>query len=99
MTTKNYFVRFAPVAARVTFAPLAVFRDSRFAAPLALSAAILMQHHFFQELSELALAAANSFSTTGRRSRACKDRRRRGRRAAGYLRCTRDPRASTSRPR
>lgn len=51
-------LRFAPVAARVTFAPLTVFRDSRFAAPLALSAGILMQHHFFQELSELALAAA-----------------------------------------
>lgn len=51
-------MRFAPFAARVDFAPLSVFRRSRFAAPLALTAGILMQHHFVQELSELALAAA-----------------------------------------
>ena len=51
-------MRFAPAARKVTLAPLAVFRDSRFAAPLALAAGVMMQHHFLQELSELALAAA-----------------------------------------
>lgn len=51
-------MRFAPVARRIDFAPLAVFRTSRWAAPLALSAGVMMQHHFLQELSELMLAAA-----------------------------------------
>lgn len=43
---------------RFSFPPLAVLRESRLAAPLALSAGVLMQHHFFQEISEVALAAA-----------------------------------------
>ncbi len=45
-----------------SFAPLAVLRDSRFAAPLALSAGVLMQHHFFQEISEIALGAATVYA-------------------------------------
>jgi len=55
-------LRFLPAARRITFAPLAVFRDSRFAAPLALSAGVMMQHHFLQELAELSLAAAAAFA-------------------------------------
>lgn len=55
-------MRFASVLRGIVFAPLAVFRDSRFAAPLALSAGVMMQHHFLQELSEVALAAAAAYA-------------------------------------
>lgn len=47
---------------RFAFGLLAVLRDSRFAAPLALSAGVLMQHHFFQEISEVALGAAGVYA-------------------------------------
>lgn len=47
---------------RFRFGLLAVLRDSRFAAPLALGAGVLMQHHFFQEISEVALGAAGVYA-------------------------------------
>lgn len=47
---------------RFSFGPLAVLRESRFAAPLALSAGVLMQHHLFQEISEVALGAATVYA-------------------------------------
>lgn len=52
------FMRFVHAARVIDFPPVTVLRDSRFAAPFALSAGVMMQHHLFQELSELALAAA-----------------------------------------
>jgi len=51
-------LRFAPAARRLEAAPFRVFRESRYAAALALAAGVMMQHHFLQELSELMLAAA-----------------------------------------
>ena len=51
-------VRFSGLGEKLRWTGLAWLRRSRWGAPLTLSAAVMMQHHLFQELSELALAMA-----------------------------------------
>lgn len=56
MAAAAIFVRFSRRAAVITWSGLAWLRQSRWGAALALSTAVMMQHHLVQELSELALA-------------------------------------------
>lgn len=51
------FLRFSGHAGAISWSGLLWLRQSRWGAALAFSAAVLMQHHFVQELSELAMAA------------------------------------------
>lgn len=51
-------VRYSALGDKVRWTGVSWLRRSRWGLPLALSAAVMMQHHLFQELSELALTMA-----------------------------------------
>lgn len=51
-------VRYSALGDKVRWTGVSWLRGSRWGLPLALSAAVMMQHHLFQELSELALTMA-----------------------------------------